>query len=106
LKSDKRKCYRVRIEEDVIINRSLRAEGLDISEDGIYVYTKRTFVKDAIIDLWFYIDGEKLEISAKVRQSQPGIGFGASFFDFQQDVREKIKNHVKQIINDETARDK
>jgi hypothetical protein len=101
LKSDNRKSYRLKIEEDVIINRSVRAEGLDISEDGIYVYTNRTFLKDAIIDLWFNLDGEKVEICAKIRQSQPGIGFGACFCDFETETKEKIRNFVNQRINNE-----
>jgi hypothetical protein len=105
LEPDNRKTYRIKIEEDVIINRSVRAEGLDISEDGIYVYTNRTFLTDTIIDLWFNIDGEKVEISAKVRQSQPGIGFGACFYDFQTETREKIRNYVNQKINDEIKND-
>lgn len=105
MKSDNRKSCRVRIGEEVIINRSVRAEGLDISEDGMYVYTKRAYVENSIIDLWLDIDGEKIEISAKVLHSQPGIGFGVSFFDFQPEIREKIRTYANQKINDEAARD-
>jgi hypothetical protein len=96
---DNRKSVRRRLEKDVIINRIYSGEGLDLSDEGMYVYSSHVFVKDSIINLDFELDGETVEVLAKISHFQPGIGFGVSFIDCPADVKEKILSYVKRRLD-------
>jgi hypothetical protein len=85
---------RVLIEEDVLINRTIRAEGLDLSEDGMYIYTQTYFLPDSIINVSFNIGGELVEVSAKIQHAQPGVGLGVKFFELPKDTLRKIREYL------------
>lgn len=90
----KERKKRVSIQKDVVINRTVRAEGLDLSEDGMYIYTRTEFIPRSIIELSFVIDGERLDIPAIVSHAQQGIGIGVRFVDMPPEVLEKIKRFI------------
>jgi len=92
---EKRKSKRFRIDESITVNHIISAEGLDVSEDGIYVYTRHTMVPRSIIELRINILGEPVVITARVEHSQPGIGFGASFQDLSPEAAGKIQNWLE-----------
>lgn len=97
---DRRKTPRLRIGKDVVVNGSVTAEGLDISQDGMYVYVSHPFLVDSIIDLGFDLDEERIRVSAKVLHSQPGIGFGVNFFDFPSEIKKKIAGYVARMAEE------
>jgi Tfp pilus assembly protein PilZ len=97
---ERRKKIRLRIDKDVRINGSVVAEGLDLSEGGMYVYVSHNFVVGSIVDLGFSLGNEYINVSAKVLHSQPGIGFGVNFFDFPEEIKQKIESYVAGLADD------
>ncbi len=85
---------RSHISTDVSIIRTINAEGLDLSEDGMYIYTRHQFVVGSIIEVTFSLEGTKIDVTAKVVHSQPGIGIGVKFTDLHEDVADKIKSYL------------
>jgi hypothetical protein len=94
---ERRKKIRLRIDKHVVINGSIAAEGLDLSEDGMYIYASHHFLVDSIVDLGFNLGGETVNVSAKIQHSQPGIGFGVNFFDFPEEDRQKIEAYFAHL---------
>ena len=47
---DETRKKRSHISTDVFINRTISAEGLDLSADGMYIYTRHQFIVESIID--------------------------------------------------------
>lgn len=87
---------RIPLRFDVRISHQFPAEGLDLSADGMYIYTKHTARPGSIIELSISMDGETYELSAKVAHEQPGIGFGLSFDDMPEDVAVKFREYLEQ----------
>jgi hypothetical protein len=87
---------RLHISADVFINRTVKAEGLDLSEDGMYMYTTKRYVAGSIIEASFKLDGNEINVQAKVVHSQPGIGLGVHFVDIKEGTHKMIKNFLEQ----------
>lgn len=90
----KREKERVAITKDVIINKTTTAEGLDLSEDGMYLYTTKAFITGNIIHIRFRLGSETLNITSKVQHSQAGIGIGVKFTDLDKETLKKIRNYI------------
>ncbi len=92
---DETRKKRSHISTDVFINRTINAEGLDLSEDGMYIYTRHQFVVGSIIEVTFSLEGTKIDVPAKVVHSQPGIGIGVKFTELHEDTADKIKSYLR-----------
>jgi hypothetical protein len=92
---DETRKKRSHISTDVFINRTISAEGLDLSVDGMYLYTRHQFIVGSIIEVTFSIEGTKIDVSAKVVHSQPGIGVGVKFTELHKDTADKIKSYLR-----------
>ncbi len=91
---DETRKKRSHISTDVVIIRTISAEGLDLSEDGMYIYTRQQFIVGSIIEVTFSLEGTKIDVSAKVVHSQPGIGIGVKFTELHKDIADKIKSYL------------
>jgi hypothetical protein len=91
----KQRKKRVHIRTDVFINRILRGEALDLSADGMYIYTRHSYVVDSIIEASFKLGNSEIDVQAKVIHSQPGIGCGVNFMGLKEEVVEKVKDYVE-----------
>lgn len=87
---------RLHMSADVFINRTVKAEGLDLSEDGMYLYTTKQFVAGSTIEASFMLDGNEINVRAKVVHSQPGIGLGVHFVEVKEETLQTIKNYLDQ----------
>jgi len=85
---------RIRINTDVIVNGLKRAESLDLSQDGMYVFTSHTFVNGLNVNLEFELAGEGYDIRADIVHAQQGVGFGVNFVDIDLPTAEKLKAFV------------
>jgi hypothetical protein len=85
---------RLHISADVFINRTVKAEGLDLSEDGMYLYASKQYVAGSIIEVSFKLDNEDIDVQAKVVHSQPGIGLGVQFADIKEATHKEIKTFL------------
>lgn len=82
---------RVPLHSEVKINNLYVAEGLDLSEDGMYVYSRHTFLPESFIELSISVGGEEFVLSARVAHVQPGIGFGVRFPDMPKDIADHFR---------------
>jgi hypothetical protein len=93
-----RRKKRVPIKKEVTVARTFRAEGLDLSEDGMYIYSRNRFIPGSILDVSFSLDGLRpISVQAKVLHSQPGVGFGVTFFGLPEEVSGEIRQYVSSI---------
>ncbi len=96
-----RRKLRIPVHCDVRINRMYSAEALDLSENGMYIYSRHTFVPDAIIELTVTIEGDTTSLTAKIAHVQPGVGFGVSFPDIPEEVATMFMQILEQAITEE-----
>lgn len=87
---------RLHISADVFINRTVKAEGLDLSETGMYLYTNKQYVEGSTIEVSFMLDGKEINVRAKVVHSQPGIGLGVHFVEVKEETLKTIKGFLDQ----------
>jgi hypothetical protein len=90
----KKRKKRIKIEKEVIINRVVKAEGLDLSEDGMYIYTRSSFLPNSIVEVGFSLENEPISVMAEVQHVENGIGIGVKFVELSEDVSGMIKRYV------------
>lgn len=79
--NESRDKKRVLIQLEVIINGILKANALDISENGMYISTQAELLSGAVLDLSFKVADTPINLKAVVQHSQPGIGVGVKFIN-------------------------
>jgi hypothetical protein len=85
---------RIHVNTDVLVNGQKRAESLDLSEDGMYVFTSYTFTKGLNVYLEFKLGANKYDVRANIVHSQEGIGFGVNFVDMDPPVAGSLRAYV------------
>lgn len=91
---EQREKKRVLIQETVLINNIIKANALDISEEGMYINTQAEFVSGAVLELSFKLKDKDIKLKAHVQHVQPGIGMGVRFINLSPEVYLIIKNFV------------
>lgn len=91
---EQREKKRVLIQETVLINKIIKANALDISEEGMYINTQAKFVSGAVLELFFKLKDKDIKLKAHVQHVQPGIGMGVRFINLSPEVYLIIKNFV------------
>lgn len=86
--SDLRKSVRVPYSGHVTVNGQILVKAIDLSQDGVYLFTGRSFRPGSVVALSFQIGDEKLVIPARVRHNREGVGIGLKFLEVP--AREKI----------------
>ena len=89
--------FRIAITKNVVINGTQKAEGLDLSEAGMYIYTKASFTPGSIIHIEFMLNNEPVKVSAAVEHSQPGIGVGVRFTGIEKEPMTAIKGFLSKL---------
>jgi len=87
---EKRKEKRVILQHPVLINQSIKVMGLDLSEGGIYVHTGRHFSPGSVVDIKISLGRTNLDLKAKVRHAQEGIGMGLMFMEMGAGRKEAL----------------
>lgn len=100
----KRKKKRVFLNREVMINGAIYAQALDISEDGMYLYTTADFASGAVLDLDFDIEGERVTAKAAILHSEPGIGIGVQFRNISPDSRMVVKRFLSGLSPEHAER--
>jgi hypothetical protein len=96
---DRRK-KRVSVSKEVVINKSVRAEGLDMSEDGMYIYTRAGFIPGSIVEIGMTLDGKPVRFSATVQHAQPGVGIGVRFMGLTDKSSAVIRDYLSKKQKD------
>jgi len=85
---------RIRVNTDVTVNGQKRAESLDLSQDGMYIFSSHTFLEGLNVNLEFELEGESYDIRANIVHAQEGVGFGVNFVDIDEPTARRLINYV------------
>lgn len=98
-----RRSQRIFFKKPILINNSVKAQGLDISESGMYVSTGRHFPPGTIVVLSVPLEEETLSVRAKVQHSQSGVGMGLMFVELSNEQRISIRSFVADVSEEVAA---
>ncbi len=96
--SDSRDFKRVKFKQRVMVNNQIMVEALDISEDGLFLHTGRSFEDGVIVEVGIptFEGSYDLVVQAKVKHNHRGIGMGLQFVDLD----DKQKTGINKLINE------
>lgn len=94
--SNTRRDKRVKFKKKVLVNNQIMVEALDISENGLFLHTGRSFDDGSIVEVGIpTMPGNfDLVVKAKVQHNHRGIGMGLMFVE----VDEKRKSQLKKLV--------
>ncbi len=100
---ENRKLGRLRTKMDVIINCSIKANALDISEGGMFIHTPIPFPKDSFIELKFALSPgtPPINVKARVQYVHSGLAIGVAFHNLLVTDRVRIKKFVDDNIGED-----
>ncbi len=81
--------------KEITLNDSLKVKAIEISEGGLYVYTKHNFNSEDVVKVSIPFKDENIELKAKVKHIQEGIGFGLDFLEVSDELLSRITELVK-----------
>ena len=85
---------RIRVNTDVTINGQKKAESLDLSQDGMYIFSSYTFLEGLTVNLEFDLEGDSYDIRAKIVHAQDGVGFGVNFVNIDEPIAQRLIDYV------------
>jgi len=96
--SGSRSYKRVKFKKKVLVNNQIMVEVLDISENGLFLHTGRSFDDGAIVEVGIpTMPGNfDLKVQAMVKHNHRGIGMGMQFIDLD----DKQKTQLHKLINE------
>lgn len=83
------------LQQEVIINGILKAQALDISEEGMYISTQAELLSGAVLDLGFRIGDLPIAVKGVVQHAQAGLGIGVKFINLAPEHYTVIKKFVE-----------
>ena len=90
-----RRAKRALVEKDVVINGVIKAQALDISIDGMYIYTQASFIPGTIFEVSFKINDKHIKAMARVQHAQPNVGIGVEFVEISEEDAAKVKQYIE-----------
>ena len=69
----------------------------DISEGGLYVNTCQGLSQGLVVTVSMEHGGEKIEVKARVKHVEEGIGAGIMFIDLDDALRKKINKMIAEV---------
>ncbi len=104
--TEKRKVSRITFTSDVLINDSIKARALNLSERGIYVHTGRHFSPQSMVIVSFDLGKDTLKFKARVHYSQQSIGMGLTFCDLTPAEKFLLKRYIEDVPDTSESRNK
>jgi hypothetical protein len=74
-----------------------RINATDVSGNGCYVENMLPFPLGTILRLEFWMDSERITLSAVVRTSDPGVGNGIEFTGLTADGKERVQSYLDKL---------
>jgi CheY-like chemotaxis protein len=98
-----REFKRVKFKKKVLVNNQIMVEALDISENGLFLHTGRSFEDGAIVEVGIpTLPGNfDLKVSARVKHNHRGIGMGLQFVALDEKQLAMLKKLISEL--DEAA---
>jgi CheY-like chemotaxis protein len=95
VKTENRKGQRVALKKEVLINGLIKAQSLDLSMGGLYVYTGRTFPLGQIVTVMLPLNAKFINLRARIRHQQQSIGMGLQFLSMTADQEADISDFIR-----------
>jgi len=92
-----RKQERIVCNLDIVIDGSLICKAFDISEGGLFIYTASCIDPGSVVNVSLGTGAEKIEIKARVKHMQKGVGMGLRFIDLDDALKIKIMKLINEI---------
>ncbi len=92
-----RELLRVPFKGDILINGNVKAKGIDITQDGLYVASDKSFKFGSDLIVTFLVLGKKLTVKAIVTHSESQIGLGLKFDNLKKDQKEIINKYIEDM---------
>ncbi|KPJ97266.1 MAG: hypothetical protein AMJ60_12080, partial [Desulfobacterales bacterium SG8_35] len=98
-----RQFKRVRFKKKVLVDNQIMVEALDISENGLYLHTGRSFDDGAIVEVGIPTmqGGFDLKVRARVKHNHRGIGMGLEFVGLDEKQKIQLQTLISEL--DESA---
>lgn len=96
---ESRNLKRVTFKKKVLVNKQIMVEALDISEDGLFLHTGRSFEDDAIVEVGIpTMPGNfDLTVQAMVKHNHRGIGMGLQFVDLSVNQKAQLEKLISEL---------
>ena len=103
--TNKRKFQRHKISmplelRDERVGTPMRITATDVSGNGCYVETIMPLPAGTVLRVEFYLDSERISISAMVRTCDPGVGNGIEFTGLPIDGKKRMQDYLDAIDPD------
>jgi len=97
--ADMRKYKRVKFNKKVLVDNQIMVEALDISENGLFLHTGRSFEVGSTVQVGIpTLPGRfDLVVQATVQHDQKGIGMGLQFIDLDYDQQTKLGDLISSL---------
>jgi len=94
-----RQFKRVKFKKKVLVNNQIMVEALDISEDGLFLHTGRSFDDGAVVDVGIPTQPGNfdLKVQAMVKHNHRGIGMGLQFVDLDEKQAEQLRKLISEL---------
>ena len=99
-----RKHKRVKFKKKVLVDNQIMVEALDISENGLFLHTGRSFDDGSTVQVGIPTQPGNFDlvVQATVQHNHRGIGMGLQFLDVDDSQKKKLQKLIKSL--DESAR--
>jgi CheY-like chemotaxis protein len=96
---DTRIFKRVKFKKKVLVDNQIMVEALDISENGLFLHTGRSFDMGAIVEVAIPTSAGNfdLKVQARVQHNQRGIGMGLMFIDVDDTQKAKLQKLINSL---------
>ncbi len=95
---EKRRYKRVVLKKEVLINGSIKAQGLDLSLGGLYIHTGRHFPVGTVMSVTLPLNSQIINVRAVVRNAQESVGMGVEFIEVTPDQAAAIQDFVNSAV--------
>jgi PleD family two-component response regulator len=95
-----RQYQRIPFNGDVKINGKIRVEPSDISENGLYIITKRSLMLGSEFDVSLSFRDQEVQVKVRVQHKQEGIGMGLMFISEDDEAKRNIRGFIEDISTD------
>ena len=90
---------RVKFKKKVLVDNQIMVEALDISENGLFLHTGRSFEMGAVIEVAIPTSPGNfdLKVQARVQHNHRGIGMGLMFIDVDETKKAKLQKLIDSL---------
>jgi len=94
-----RQFKRVKFKKKVLVNNQIMVEALNISENGLFLHTGRSFEDGTVVEVGIPTQPGNfdLKVQAKVKHNHRGIGMGLQFVALDAKQSEQLKKLITEL---------